>query len=102
MSCELFRLIYPHQYAHLRYEDLARSPVEEIQTLLAKALPGLDWREGDFGENNNRHQLYGNSVRYRKLSLKDVKEDLKWQAEMPEYTRTVLNFTSLPRLRYGY
>jgi hypothetical protein len=28
LSCELFRKLYPRQYVHLRYEDLARSPVE--------------------------------------------------------------------------
>jgi hypothetical protein len=102
LSCELFRLIYPRQYVHLRYEDLVRSPVEEIQALFRRALPGLDWREGSFGKNGNRHQLYGNSLRYRALALEDVKEDLKWQTEMPEHTRTILNITSLPRLRYGY
>jgi hypothetical protein len=102
LSCEIFRLFFPRQYRHLRYEDLVRAPVEEIGTLLTSVLPQLRWSE-DLSGSDNRHQLFGNSVRYRPLSLEAIREDLRWKTEMPrEQTLLVLRLTSLLRLRYGY
>jgi hypothetical protein len=95
--------MYPRQYAHLRYEDLVRTPVEEIQALLREALPGVVWRCSNLGGIHNRHQLYGNALRYNSLAIENVKEDLKWKTEMPqEYARMVLHITFLLRLRYRY
>ncbi len=34
---------------------------------------------------DNRHQLYGNSMRFRPLSLKEVREDVAWKSEMPKW-----------------
>jgi hypothetical protein len=102
LSCELFRLIYPRQYVHLRYEDLVRAPVEVVQVLLTRAAPGLCW-DGKFSGSNNRHQLYGNTVRYRPPSIENIEEDLRWKNEMPpDHARLILHLTSLLRSRYGY
>ena len=79
-----------------------RAPIEEMGTLLASVLPQLRW-SGDLSGSDNRHQLFGNSVRYRPLSLEAIREDLRWKTEMPrEQTLLVLRLTSLLRLRYGY
>jgi hypothetical protein len=103
LSCELFGLIYPNQYVHLRYEDLVRAPTAEIQGLLAKVLPGVASRSRESGEGSNRHQLYGNAVRYHPPAIEDVREDLKWKTEMPRRYFRVVSCLSLPlRLRYGY
>jgi hypothetical protein len=103
LSCELFGLMYPNQYVHLRYEDLVHAPIAEIRDLLAKVLPGVSWRFGESGESNNRHQLYGNAVRYRPPTIESVREDLKWKTEMPRQYFRVVWCLSLPlRLRYGY
>jgi hypothetical protein len=70
--------------------------------LLKRLLP--DVREySNAGARDNRHQLYGNRLRSRHITIKDVEEDLKWKFEMPpEYSRVVLPLSYLLRLRYGY
>ena len=103
LSCELFRLIYPRRYLRLRYEDLVRSPKATLQNLLATLLPEIPPNIGEIGMSDNRHQLYGNSIRFRQLSLSDLQEDLKWKTEMPvEYSRIVLPLSYFLRVRYGY
>jgi hypothetical protein len=103
LSCELFRLLHPRQYIRLRYEDLARAPAEEIQSIFEHAVPGVTWSFDDANTCDNRHQIHGNSVKRQQLAIADVKEDLKWQSEMPpEYSRVVLALSYPLRLRYGY
>lgn len=103
LSCELYRLIYPGQYVHIRYEDLAREPGVELQALFTRVLPGVCWCFGGVRGGDNRHQLYGNSVRYLPLTIEDIKEDLKWKTEMPRECARAALFLSFPlRLRYGY
>ena len=103
LGCELFGLMYPRQYVRLRYEDLVSSPAETLNALFDKILPGVTWSFADANTKENRHQLYGNSVKHHQLTIADVKEDLKWKVEMPpEYSRVVLALSSLLRWRYGY
>jgi sulfotransferase family protein len=103
LSCELFGFLYPRQYVRLRYEDLVHAPAEALQSLFRKVLPGVTWSFDDANMRDNRHQLHGNSVKRHQLGITDVKEDLKWQSEMPpEYSRVVLALSYLLRLRYGY
>lgn len=103
LSCELFGLIYPRNYVRLRYEDLVRSPAKVLHSLFEKVLPDISWSFEDASTRHNRHQLYGNTVRYRPPAIEDVKEDLKWKTEMPrEYSRVVLALSYLLRVRYGY
>jgi hypothetical protein len=103
LSCELFRLLYPRHYARLRYEDLVHSPEEVLRMLFEKVLPGIGWSFDGASARDNRHQLYGNSVKHHQLAITDVNEDLKWKSEMPpEYSRMVLALSFLLRWRYGY
>jgi hypothetical protein len=103
LSCELFGFFHPRQYVRLRYEDLVHSPAEALHSLFRKVLPGVTWSFDAAGARDNRHQLHGNSVKRHQLGITDVKEDLKWQSEMPpEYSRAVLALSYLLRVRYGY
>lgn len=83
LACEFFGWVHPKQYMRLHYEDLARSPQEELRTILEKvsveAPAGLERAES----LDNRHQLYGNSMRFKHLPLK-VREDVAWKSEMPK------------------
>jgi hypothetical protein len=103
LSCDLFGIIYPRHYVRLRYEDLARSPAEALGTLFERLLPDVRWGSDGSGGRDNRHQLYGNKIRRRHITIEHVQEDLKWKVEMPsEYSRVVLPLSYLLRLRYGY
>lgn len=103
LSCEVFGLIYPRHYVRVRYEDLTHSPAEKLRTLFERLLPDGRWHSGDAGARDNRHQLHGNKVRLRQITIDDVKEDLKWKLEMPpQYSRIVGPLSYLLRLRYGY
>ena len=103
LSCELFGLLYPHHYVRLRYEDFAHSPAEALRMLFEKLLPVTGGCSDGAGARDNRHQLFGNRLRSRHISIDDVKEDLKWKSEMPlEYHKPIIYLSYLLRLRYGY
>jgi Sulfotransferase family len=103
MACELFGLLHPNQYCRLRYEDMVCDPEESLRALFDKMGPGVRWSFTEPSLRDNRHQLYGNSVKHHQLAIADVKEDLEWQTEMPpEYSRVVLALSYPLRLRYGY
>jgi hypothetical protein len=103
LSCEAFGIAYPRQYVRVRYEDFVRTPTEVLQGLFQQVLPGTGWTYVNANMRNNRHQLYGNSVKRHQLGIADVKEDLIWQTEMPpEYSRVISALSYPLRLRYGY
>lgn len=103
LACELFGRWHPDHYVRLRYEDLANSPSEVMQDLFAKLLPAATWRPEEIGTCDNRHQLYGNRMRSRSLSLAGIKEDKGWKSDMPRaYRSLVLPLTWPLRKRYGY
>jgi len=103
LACELFGRLYPDQYARIRYEDLARSPVEVLTGLFARHVPGTNWRFDAIGKYDNRHQFYGNRIRSKQLELADVKVDEAWKDAMPvTYRALVAPFSFFLRRRYGY
>ena len=103
IACELFGRKYPDRYVRLRYEDLARSPAEEMRGLFANLAPGSEWPAEAIGANDNRHQLYGNRMRAGSLSLAEVREDAAWQRDMPRGARALVSTLTVPlRRRYGY
>jgi Sulfotransferase family len=102
LSCEIFASVHRRQYLRLRYEDLARSPADTLQVLFAGLSLKARW-DAKRGSDDNRHQLHGNRIRFREITVEDVKEDLSWKTEMPaKYSRTVRYLSYLLRLRYGY
>jgi hypothetical protein len=103
LACEAFGRAYPGQYLQLRYEDLVHAPSEVMQRLVAKLLPGHGWDPKGIGDNTNRHQLCGNRMRARRLSLAEIREDSAWLSEMPSAARAMAAILTLPlRKRYGY
>jgi Sulfotransferase family len=103
LACEAFGRAYPDQYLRLRYEDLVSAPSAVMQSLVTKLLPGVSWDAQGIGDNANRHQLYGNRMRARRLSLAEIKEDSAWRREMPSAARALAAGLTWPlRERYGY
>jgi hypothetical protein len=103
IACEFFGWKYPDHYIRVRYEDLARSPREVMTSLFQQLLSDAEWRCENIGTKDNRHQLYGNRMRWQKLSLVDIQEDDAWRtATPPAYRRLVAGLSSALRGRYGY
>lgn len=103
LSCELFARAYPKQYMRIRYEDLTRSPHEVLQTLFTNLLPDQSGPLDETTAKHNRHQLYGNRMRLKTLLLSDVREDVRWENDMPLPHRRLVAFLTWPlRYKYGY
>ena len=83
LASELFSWMYPDQYVRLCYEDLARSPREAVSRLFQKLLVEGEVQFEALGRAPNRHQLHGNRMRRRPLSLGEIKEDRAWSSSMP-------------------
>ena len=103
LACELFRTLYPDQYRRVRYEDLVHEPAEVLPPLLPKTRPKGQWRFEDIGAGGNRHQLFGNRMRRKSLSITDIKNDDTWRREMPNAQRKVVAALTWPLIRiYDY
>lgn len=103
LACELFGRFHPQQYMRLYYECVCRSPQDVLRTILKKVsaepLAILDpTRNFD-----NRHQLYGNSMRFKRLALDDVREDTIWRSQMPRGLSRLAAALCWPLgAKYGY
>jgi hypothetical protein len=103
LSCELFGWFFPGQYLRSRYEDFSRFPRTELRKLFALVSSDHDWQLTEIGINNNRHQLYGNRMRWQRLLFLDVRPDIAWKSEMPRgYRRLVDTLTWPLRAKYRY
>jgi hypothetical protein len=101
--CEVFRWLHPGQYHRVRYEELARLPHEVLTNLLTQLLPEEECRLEAIGNNDNRHQLYGNRMRLNQVSLADIQEDDAWRTSMPPtYQWLVACLSWILRRKYGY
>jgi hypothetical protein len=103
LACELFGWTHPDQYVRLVYEDVVHSPRESAGTLLKMLLPESECQFETLGTGTNRHQLYGNRMRSRPPSLREIKEDEGWKTDMPGAYRRLVEALSWPlRSKYGY
>ena len=103
LACDLFGLVHRGRYLRVRYEDLVRSPLKVIGQILARVsldpLATLELSE----TIRNRHQLYGNAMRFETVSPSDLKEDAAWKTAMPKTYRRLIGSLSWPLcLRYAY
>jgi sulfotransferase family protein len=64
LACEVFGWRYPDSYLRVGYEDVVRSPRKAIGDLFARLALGLEWHPDQLGAYDNRHQLYGNRMRW--------------------------------------
>jgi Sulfotransferase family len=103
LTCEAFGRLHPTQYFRIRYEDLVRSPQKELHLVFERISIGSENSITQPRSNDNRHQLYGNRMRHRQVSLADVEEDARWKMEMPAACRRTVSWLSWPlRWHYGY
>jgi hypothetical protein len=103
LACETFGLCHPKQYLRLRYEDFVAAPRATVEGILQRVSPGAKWHPETLGVTDNRHQLYGNRMRGKPLTLGDVKLDRAWETELPaSYRRLVSPLSAILRARYGY
>ena len=103
IACELFRLRHREQYVRLAYEDLARLPRLVSQSVLAKVSVQSPVDIGQNHHFDNRHQLYGNSMRFRPLSLETITEDVAWKQQLSKAMRRLTMVLCWPlAVRYGY
>jgi sulfotransferase family protein len=102
LACEAFGRRYPDNYLKLRYEDLSGDPRQAINEIERRlGLPPVDLERGE--EVDNRHQLYGNAMRFKELKLTDLKEDVAWKTAMPGFWRSLVGWITWPlRARYNY
>jgi hypothetical protein len=103
LSCETFGLLHPNRYVRVRCEDLVHAPLKVVGQILTRVSldppATLEWSES----RNNRHQLYGNAMRFEAVSPSDLKEDAAWKTAMPKGYRRLIGSLSWPLcLRYGY
>jgi len=102
-SSELFGWRYPDQYVRIRYEDIAESPRETLDSLFSRIAPGREAPSTKVTEGGNRHQLYGNHARYGELTLSNVREDVRWRTEMPIGQQRLVSVLTWPLdARYRY
>lgn len=100
LSCEMFGLLHPSQYQRICYENLTRAHEEVLAQLFADLLPGED---APRRAAENRHQLYGNQRRYRGFEPSELREDVRWETEMPAAQQTLVSVLTWPlRVKYGY
>jgi len=103
LVCETFRWSRPERYLRVRYEDVVWAPHEVIETILQRV--GLKPAHSRLLSEpvGNRHQLHGNAMRFKSLSLSDVKEDVAWRTEMPKGYQSLVAALCWPlSRRYGY
>ena len=102
LACEIFGVVHPKNYLRVRYEDLMLAPrqvIDEVFSRLALQSPPALERAGT---GDNRHQLYGNAVRFGRSSLSTLKEDVSWKSAMPKAYRGLAAFTWPLAAKYGY
>jgi hypothetical protein len=103
LACELFGRMYPRQYVRLSYEELVRAPRDAMSTFFEMLLPQGGYDFETLGMGGNRHQLYGNRMRSRRLLPNEIKEDRAWRTDMPAAHRRLVEALSWPlREKYGY
>jgi hypothetical protein len=103
MASSLHRMDLPQRT--IRYEDLMRSPVEEIRKLTRFA--GMPLQDLSFMTDHSvnlgvGHMVDGNSMRFR-LGEVPLRKDEEWRTRMRALNRWTVTAITLPLLaRYGY
>jgi hypothetical protein len=102
LASEIFGWRYSEQYMRVHYEQLARCPQRAIAAILERVL--LAPPNAEVQSNlDNRHQLYGNSMRFKPLSIQEVREDAAWKDDMPKLMSQLASRLCWPlSSRYGY
>ena len=101
LACEAYALIYRKQYLRLRYEDIVEAPRQVLAPLFGRV--ALASNLENLEKYDNRHQLHGNRMRRKLITLKDLRQDVAWKTKMPWSFRWLIALMSWPlAARYGY
>jgi hypothetical protein len=103
LACEIYGWLHPDSYLRVRYEDLTHAPLKVLaQVLGAVGLqPPANFQVSETVDN--RHQLYGNRMRFTAVSLVELREDTAWKGAMPRAYRVIASVLCWPlAARYGY
>ena len=99
LACEAFALYKPGNYFRVRYEDLVHTPGQVIGDVLQQVSLQLPSSIEPSEAAANRHQLYGNAMRFKPLTLSGLKEDVSWKTAMPKGYRWFVSAFCWPFLR---
>jgi hypothetical protein len=103
LACEAFGRLHSQNYIRVRYEELIQAPRKTIATILERVSLAVPTELSPNEATDNRHQLYGNAMRFRSLSLADLKEDVAWKTALPQVYRPLIAGVCWPLYwRYGY
>ncbi len=103
LGCEMFGWLHPDRYLRLRYEDFVRAPLPAVGHLLSRVSLDAPATLEQSKASRNRHQLYGNAMRFQTLSPAGLKEDMAWKTAMPTVYRVLVGAFTWPlRWRYDY
>ena len=103
LGCEMFGWLHPDRYLRLRYEDFVCAPLPTVGQVLTRVSLELPAALKQSKASRNRHQLYGNAMRFKALSPTDLKEDVAWKTAMPRAYRVLVAALTWPlRRRYHY
>jgi hypothetical protein len=103
LACEVFGFFHPNRYIRLRYEDLVHEPLKSLKQIFARIHLEPPARLQQNKNRQNRHQLYGNAMRFETLLPTDLKEDVAWRTAMPKAYRWLVGSLCWPFcLRYNY
>ncbi len=103
LACEIFGWLHRDRYLRVRYEDIAHAPLKAVEQVLGRVLLQAPSNFNGAEAGDNRHQLYGNAMRFKPLALANIKEDVAWKTAMPRgYRRLVAGLCRPLCLRYGY
>lgn len=101
LACELFGWRYPGNYLRVRYEDLARAPQKVIEEIYRRVSLSSPTESNE--TQGNRHQLYGNRMRFKPVSISHLREDVAWKTALPKGYRRLVTSLCWPLLsRYEY
>jgi hypothetical protein len=103
LACEVLAWRHPERYIRVRYEDITHAPDGSVGAILQRVAlpppPSLLPRDSKV----NRHQLHGNAMRFKSLTLAGIKEDVAWRSAMPKSLRILTSVLCWPlSRRYGY
>jgi hypothetical protein len=103
LACEMFGWRHPDRYLRVRYEDLAQAPLKMVGQVLSRVSLEAPSTLERSDPADNRHQLYGNAMRFGSVSPTEIKEDVAWKTAMPKGYRWLVAGLCWPLcLRYGY
>jgi hypothetical protein len=102
LACEIFGSLHPERYVRVRYEDLVIATHPVIDQIFSRSLFQSHAPLKQVGNQDNRHQLYGNAMRFKPLSPLALKEDVTWEKAMPKPYRLVAALAWPLAAKYGY